>query len=61
MPEKSEPITAHVLDAMSPDERSEAFQRGLITDLDELPEDFRTRVVSTAERLGRERRTTTTN
>lgn len=59
MPKKSEPITARALDAMTPDERSEAFQRGLITDLDELPEDFRSRVLSTAERLGRERRAAT--
>ena len=56
MPGEPELITVTALEAMTPNERSAAFERGLITDLDELPEAFRTRITATAERLGRERR-----
>ena len=54
----SEPklLTAADLDAMTPAERSAAFEERLVTDLDSLPEDFRNRIVATAERLGKERR-----
>jgi hypothetical protein len=36
-----------------------AFEQRVVNDLDELPEEFRDRVVATAERLGQERRTST--
>ena len=55
MAEKPELITAAALDAMSPDERAAAVRKHIVTDLDELPTDFRQRVVATAERLARER------
>jgi len=50
-------LSAADLDAMTPDERAAAFEERLVTDLDALPAEFRDRVIATAERLGRERRT----
>jgi hypothetical protein len=54
MAEKPELITAAALDDMSPDERAAVRER-IVTDLDELPAEFRQRVVATAERLARQR------
>ena len=55
MAEKPELITTVALDAMSPDERAAAVRERIVTDLDELPTEFRKRVVATAERLARQR------
>ena len=55
MAETPELITAEALDDMSPDERAAAVREHIVTDLDELPADFRQRVVATAERLARQR------
>ncbi|MEO5839158.1 MAG: hypothetical protein ABIQ73_21015 [Acidimicrobiales bacterium] len=55
MAEKPELLTAAVLDSMSPDERAAAVRAHIVTDLDELPADFRQRVVATGERIARER------
>lgn len=55
MAEKPELITAAALDGMSPDERAAAVREHIVTDLDELPTEFRRRVVATAERLARQR------
>jgi len=52
-------LTAADLDAMTPDERAAAFERRLITDFDSLPDEFRDRIVATAARLGKERRSST--
>ena len=49
-------LTASELDAMSPDERAAAVADRLVTDLEELPDEFRQRVVSTGARLAAERR-----
>jgi hypothetical protein len=59
MADKPELLTAAQLDAMTPNERMAAFEQRVVNDLDELPEEFRNRVVATAERLGQERRTST--
>lgn len=59
MADEPELITAAQLDAMTPNERMAAFDQRIVTDLDELPEAFRNRVVATADRLGRERRAAT--
>ena len=48
-------LTASELDAMSPDERAAAVADRLVTDLEELPDEFRQRVVSTGARLAAER------
>jgi len=53
---KHEFLTAAQLDTMTPNERQAAFNDRIVTDLDDLPEEFRNRVTATAERLGRERR-----
>jgi hypothetical protein len=44
-------ITAAELDEMTPDQRAAAFNDRIITDLDELPDDFRKKVIDTAHRL----------
>ena len=49
-------LTASELDAMSPDERAAAVADRLVTDLEELPDEFRQRVVHTGARLAAERR-----
>jgi hypothetical protein len=54
--DKRELLTAAQLDAMTPNERQAAFNDRIVTNLDDLPTEFRNRVVATAERLGRERR-----
>jgi hypothetical protein len=49
-------ITAEELEAMSPDERAAAVNERIVTDLDELPAEFRAQVVATAEQLAAARR-----
>lgn len=44
-------ITAAELDEMTPDQRAAAFNERIITDLDDLPDDFRQTVIDTAHRL----------
>ena len=53
-------ITAEELDAMSPDERARVVREHIVTDLDQLPDDFRRRVETTAGRLAGQRRRPTT-
>jgi hypothetical protein len=48
-------LTALELDEMSPDERAAAVNDRVVTDLDELPAEFRDRVVATGRRLAVER------
>ena len=59
MADEPEILTAADLDAMTPDERADAFERRLVTDFDSLPDEFRERIVATAARLGKERRSST--
>ena len=56
MSERPRLITAEQLDAMSPDERARVVREHIVTDLDELPGDFRRRVETTAGRLAEQRR-----
>ena len=49
-------LTAPELDAMTPDQRAAAVGERIVTNLDELPAEFRQRVVDTGARLGAERR-----
>lgn len=44
-------ITAADLDEMSPDERARVVREHIVTDLDQLPDEFRQRVEATAARL----------
>ena len=44
---------------MSPNDRLAAFEARIVTELDDLPSEFRDQVVATAERLGRERHAAT--
>jgi hypothetical protein len=44
-------ITAAELDDMTPDQRAIAFNERIVTDLDDLPDDFRQEVIDTAHRL----------
>ena len=44
-------LTAPELDGMSPDERAAAVNDRVVTDLDQLPSEFRDRVVATGRRL----------
>lgn len=44
-------ISADDLDLMTPDERARAFDEHLVADLDEVPPEFRARIVETARRL----------
>ncbi len=53
-------ITAEELDAMSPDERARVVREHIVTDFDQLPDDFRQRVEATAGRLAEQLRRTTT-
>jgi len=48
-------LTALELDEMSPDERAAAVNDRVVSDLDELPAEFRDRVVATGRRLAVER------
>lgn len=49
-------LTAPDLDAMSPDERAAALSERIVTDLANLPDGFRQRVLETGTRLAAERR-----
>lgn len=55
MADKYETLTAEELDAMTPDQRARAFRDRIVTDPEEIPEDFRGRIFDTAKRLGAER------
>jgi len=59
MADQPELLRAAQLDAMTPDQRMAAFEQRVVSDLNELPKEFRNRVVATAERLDQERRTPT--
>lgn len=48
-------ITAAEFDEMTPNERAECVRDGLVTDWDDVPTEFRERVVATAKRLAAER------
>ena len=50
------PISAAELDAMTTDERAAAVDARIVLSPDELPSQFRDRVIATAERLAAERR-----
>jgi hypothetical protein len=52
-------ITAEELEAMSPDERATLINERIVTDIDELPLEFHTRVIATGQRLAAERDQTT--
>lgn len=55
MADKREILSAEQLDAMTPDERAQAFRDRIVTEPDELPEDFRRRIYDRAKQLGAER------
>ncbi|MGI8662931.1 MAG: hypothetical protein ACR2LQ_06935 [Acidimicrobiales bacterium] len=48
-------ITAAEFDEMTPDERAACVAEGLVTNWDDVPADFRDRLVATAKRLVAER------
>lgn len=50
-------LTARDLDAMSPDQRAAGVSERIVTDLDELPAEYRRRMLDTDARLAAERRT----
>jgi len=52
-------ITAEEFEAMSPGERAALVNERIVTDLDELPPEFRRRVSDTGLRLATERGKTT--
>lgn len=56
MEPEREPVSAAQLDAMTPDQRHAAIRERIVTSLDDLPSEFRDRVIATAERLAAERR-----
>lgn len=60
MVNKPRVLTAEELDAMTPDERAHAFNERIVTDLDELPSEFRDRVIQTGQRLASQRDTSST-
>lgn len=51
-------LSAEELDAMTPDQRAAAFDERIVCDLDELPPEFRDRIMETGRRLGEELRST---
>lgn len=53
-------ITAAEFDKMTPNERAACFADGIVTDWEQVPEEFRERVVATAKRLAAEREPGTT-
>ncbi len=55
MADKPEVLSAEQLDAMTPDERAQAFRDRVVTDPDELPEDWRRKIYDRAQQLGAER------
>lgn len=48
MAEKREILSAEQLDAMTPDERAMALRDRIVTDPDEVPEDFKRRIYDRA-------------
>lgn len=56
MPANRKILSAEELDAMTPDQRAAAFDERIVHDLDELPEEFRTRIMERGRRLGEELR-----
>ena len=44
-------IGVEEFEGMSPDERLEALRARVLTDLDDLPDDFRRRIIATAQSL----------
>jgi hypothetical protein len=54
MADERKMLTAAELDPMSPDQRAAAVRERLVTDLDDLPDEFRRRVVETGRRLADE-------
>lgn len=48
-------ITAAEFDKMTPDERAACVAEGLVTNWEDVPADFRDRLVATAKRLAAER------
>ncbi len=55
IPEKNEPASAEDLDRMTPDERAALVRARIVTDQDELPQEFRDRIFETARRMSSER------
>ena len=49
-------ITAEELERMTPNERAEAIRRSTVASLDDVSDEFRTRIEATAARLGEQRR-----
>ena len=49
-------LTAPDLDAMTPDQRAAAVSERIVTNLGELPAEYRQRVLDTGARLAAERR-----
>ena len=60
MAEPRRVITAAEFDKMTPNERAACFAEGIVTNWDEVPEEFRERVVATAKRLEEDRESGTT-
>lgn len=56
MTAKRKILSAEQLDAMTPDQRAAAFDERIVDDLDELPEEFRNRIMETGRRLGEQLR-----
>lgn len=52
-------LSAPDLDAMTPDQRAAAVTERIVTDLNELPAEYRQRVLDTGARLAAERRSHT--
>jgi hypothetical protein len=48
-------ITAEEFDKMTPNERAAAVRAGIVTDWNEVPPEFRERVITTAKRIAAER------
>jgi hypothetical protein len=49
-------ITADEMDKMTPQERADAVDSGMVQSWDEVPEPFRSEVLATATTLGQQRR-----
>lgn len=54
MADKREILTAEDLDAMTPNERADAFDERIVTDIDTLPTAFVDRVIATGRRIADE-------
>jgi hypothetical protein len=51
MAEVQRVVTAAELDQMTPDQRAAVFNERIVTSLDDLPDEFRQKVIDTAHRL----------